>query len=247
VEQVQLQAEIRKETGKSKNKKLRRSGIIPAVVYKANKPSTIVQIPEKGFLKILKTSAGENVIIKLDIKSDDKKDERTVIIKEIQHEPLRGGVLHIDFNQISLTEVMKFSVPVVAKGEAVGVKIDEGVLSYVLRELEIECLPTEIPEHFEVDVTEMKIADSIKAGDITMPQGVKMLTDPEAIVITVEPPIKEVVPEVAPEEAAAEPEVIMEKKPTPEEEAAAAEEEKGKAEKPKAEKPPKEEKAKEEK
>ena len=241
MEQVQLKAELRKETGKSHNKKLRGSGVIPAVVYKARKPSTVIQVLNKDLLKALKTSAGENVVIRLDIKSDDKKDERTVIIKEIQHEPIKSEILHIDFNQISLTEVMKFSVPIVAKGEAVGVKVDEGVLSYVLRELEIECLPTEIPEQFEVDVTEMKIGDSVKASDIAVPEAIKVLADPEAIVITIEPPIKEVVPEVAPEEVAAEPEVIMEKKLTPEEEAAAAEEEKGKAEKPPKEEKPKQE------
>jgi large subunit ribosomal protein L25 len=246
VEQVILAAELREDTGKSFNKKLRRQGMVPAVVYKAKKPSTNIQVKVSDFSKALKTSAGENVVIKLDIKSDSKKDERTVIIKEIQHEPLKGDVLHIDFNQISLTEVMKFNVPVIAKGEAVGVKVDEGVLSHVVRELEVECLPTDIPESFEVDVTEMKIGDAIKASDIKIPEGIKLLTDPEAVLVTVEPPIKEVVAEVVPEEAA-EPEVIMEKKLTPEEEAAAAaEEEKEKKEKKPEAKPPKEEKPKEE-
>lgn len=241
MEQVNIQAELRKETGKSSNKKLRAKGAIPAVVYKAHKPSTIVQIPVKDFTKALKTSAGENVIIRLDIETGAKKDERTVIIKEIQHEPIKGAVLHVDFNEISLTEVMKFSVPIVDKGQPVGVKIDGGVLQHVLREIEVECLPTQIPEKIEVDVAQMKIGDAIKVKDLSVPEGIKLLTDPEIILITVEPPIKEVIPEVKPEEVVAEPEVIMEKKLTPEEEAAAAAEEKGKEEK------GKEPKAKEEK
>ena len=146
------------------------------------------------------------------VKGDAKKEkDKTVIIKEMQHHPLTGDILHVDFNQISLTQTIKVSVPLAVKGEAVGVK-EGGVLEHVLWELEVECLPREIPEKIEVEVSGLKINDSLFVKDIVVPKGIKVLNDPELIAISVKPPIKPAV-EVAVEAATAEPEVIKQKKP----------------------------------
>ena len=213
MERIKLDAEIRQGLGKGPCKRMRKEDIIPAVVYKARKPSISLQVNRKELFKTLHTSAGANVIIDLNVKKGDEAEKKTVIVKYIQYDPVRGDVVHVDFNQISLTEVMKFTVPLVAKGDAIGVKADGGVLQHVLWNLEVECLPTEIPQKIEVDVTELKIGDNKKIKDIEVPKGVKILHDAELIVLTVEPPIKEEeLAATVPAEGAAEPEVIMEKK-----------------------------------
>lgn len=225
MERMKLDAETRQGLGKGPCKRLRKADIVPAVVCKAKKPSINIQVSRRDVTKAIHTQAGTNVIIDLNVKKGDEAEKKTVIIKQIQYDPVKGEMVHVDFNQISLTEVMKFSVPLVAKGDAVGAKQDGGVLQHVLWNLEIECLPTDIPKNIEVDVAELKIGDNKKIKDITPPKGVKILHDPEIIILSVEPPIKEeelVAP--APAEGAAEPEVIREKKLTEEEAAAEAKE-----------------------
>lgn len=224
MEKINLKAKTRQEAGKEAVKKLRNAGLIPAVVYKG-KDCLNIKVASGDLLQVIHTKAGENVIVNLQIENVSKKPSRTAIIKEIQYHPVRGDVLHVDFNEISLTEALTVKVPVAAKGEAEGVK-EDGVLEHALWEIEIECLPTQIPENIPVDVTPLKIGDSILVKDLQVPGGVKVLTDPEATVISLAAPRAE--EEAAkPEEELVEPEVIMEKKP--EEEEPAAEEAKPKA------------------
>jgi len=241
---VDLKANLREERGKELNKNLRGSGFIPAIVYKKGTDSMSIKIDRKVLLKALHTEAGENVIIKLYIDGARKGKERTVILKEIQRDPVKDSLLHVDFQEISLTETLKVKVPVAGKGEAVGVKQDEGILQQVLWEVEVECLPTNIPEKIEVDIANLKIGDSIHLKDVPVPEGVKVLEDLESVVFSVEHPkaVEEIVA-APPEGEIQEPEVIKEKKEEPEELA-----EEG-AKEPKAEekKEKKEEKKKEEK
>lgn len=229
---VDLEARIREERGKELNKKLREEGLVPSIVYKKGEDALSLKIDRKNFLKALHTEAGENVIIKLHIDGVKKKKERTVIIKELQREPVKDNLLHVDFQEISLTETLKVKVPIAGKGESMGVKQDGGVLQHVLWEIEIECLPTDIPEKVEVDISNLKIGDSIHVEEIQVPEGVKILDDPEAVVFSVEHPkeVEEVVASPA-EGELQEPEVIREKKEKPEEEVAAEEVEKPKEEK----------------
>jgi large subunit ribosomal protein L25 len=239
MERMNLKAQIREEIGKESVKKLRRQKFIPAVVYKG-KNSQNIKIAEQDFFDIIHTKAGENVIVNLHVAADaihkekssvkTSKKVRTAIIKEIQYHPIRGNVLHIDFNEISLTEVLTVKVPIAAKGEAEGIK-EGGVLEHILWEIEIECLPTQIPESIPVDVTPLKIGDSILVKDLQIPEGIKVLSDPEATVITLAAPHVEEMEEVKPEEEIAEPEVIMEKKPKEEEASAEEAEKTGKPEK----------------
>jgi len=227
---VELHASLREGKGKEIAKKLREGNLVPGVVYKKGDETVSLKIDSKNLKKALNTEAGENVIIKLYIDDAKKKQERTVIVKDIQKHQVKDYLLHVDFQEISLTEKLKIKVRIVSKGEAIGVKQDKGILQHVLWEAECECLPTHIPEKIEVDISNLKIGDDIHVKDIVPPEGVKIMEDPEAVVFTVEH-AKELEEVVAPaaEGEAQEPEVIREKKEKPEE----AEEE---AEKPKEEK-----------
>ncbi|MBL7092069.1 MAG: 50S ribosomal protein L25/general stress protein Ctc [Candidatus Omnitrophica bacterium] len=215
MEKINLKAKLREELGKEAVKKLRAQGLIPAVVYKGRN-SLNIKVPSKDFLEVIHTKAGENVVVNLQIES--KKLPRTAIIKETQYHPVRGNVLHVDFNEISLTEVLTVKVPIAVKGEAQGIK-EGGVLEHALWEIEVECLPTQIPENIPVDVSPLKIGDSILVKDLQLPGGVKVLSDPETTVVSLAVPRAEEEEVAKPEEEAVEPEVIMEKKPEEEEEA----------------------------
>lgn len=224
MEKITLKANTREDLGKSACRRLRKQGHIPGVVYKDGKKGLSVQVDNNDLWHVLHTGAGENVIITLDISEGAKHGKRTVIVKDIQMDPVNDKFLHVDFQEISLTEKLKVEVPVVVKGEAVGVKEDEGILSQVIWELEVECLPTEIPEHIDVNVDALRIGDAIHIADIKLAGAVHIVGDPEQVVVTVVPPAKleeEVVAEV-PGEEAEEPEVI--KKGKKEEEEAGEEE-----------------------
>ena len=235
MEKIILKAETRVAVGKKAAKDLRAKGLIPANVYKGGKSAVSLQVSADNLSEVLHTSAGENVIITLKIAGESGGKDKTVVIKEIQREPIKDRILHVDFNEISLTEALKVNVPLVSRGEPVGVKIDGGVLEHVIRELQVECLPTAIPEKMEVDVSNLKINDTIHVKDIVSPEGVKILNDTELIVMIVKPPkVEAVVKEEVAVEGAAEPELIRKKKeeeaegeaPKPKEEAKPAKEEK---------------------
>lgn len=222
MEKMILKSEVRTGTGKSIARKLRSKGLIPANVYRGGKEALSIQVSDDEFKKVLHTKAGENVIITLKISgAASNLKEKTVLIKEIQREPIKDGILHVDFNEISLTEALKVNVPLAPRGEPVGVKIDGGILEHVMRELQVECLPTAIPEKIEVEVSALKIGDAVFVKNIAVPEGVKVLNDPELIAMIVKPPKVEAPKEAVVEEAgAAEPELIRKKKEEEAEEAA---------------------------
>ncbi|MFA5388710.1 MAG: 50S ribosomal protein L25 [Candidatus Omnitrophota bacterium] len=211
---VELKAGIREEKGKEKNKRLRATGLVPGVVYRKGEPSLSLKIDSKSLAKTLHTDAGENVIIKLFVEGDKKKKERIVVIKELQKDPVKDILVHVDLNEISLTETLKVKVPLMAKGEAIGVKQEGGVLQHVMWEVEVECLPTNIPDKIDADVTNLAIGGTISLKDIPAPEGVKILGDPESIVFSVEhvKTVEEAVAAPAAEGEASEPELIREKK-----------------------------------
>lgn len=229
MDKIVLKTKLRKDVGTIKSKKLRTNNAIPAVVYKHGQKTQNVQVAETELIHALHTSAGENAIITLQFQSEEKgapRGSKTVIIKEIQYHPIADNILHIDFQEISLTEKIKVDVPIILKGEAVGVKTDGGVLEHIIKELEVECLPTQIPEKIDINVEEMKIGDMVHVKELNIPAELKILTDPEAAVVTVAPPQaeEEVTPEAeAVEGEAQEPEVISEKKAEERETEAAAE------------------------
>jgi len=220
MEKVILNAEMREEKGKALVKKIRTQGLVPAVCYKEGKESVNLKIKSTDLYHVLHTKAGENVLITLSVGGAKAGKERLVIIKEVQTEPLRGQVIHIDFNEVSLTKKIKVKVPVVTKGEAKEVLSASGVIEHTIWEVEVECLPMSIPEKLFVDIDGMKIGDTKLVKDLLGAEDVKVLTDPELVIISAKPPAKEEVKEVLPGEEAAEPEVIAKgKKPEEGEEA----------------------------
>lgn len=222
MEKVIVKARVREGTGKTVAKDLRAKGIIPANVYKASEGAISIQVPMEDLVEALHTKARENVLITLRISGEkDAVKDKTVLIKEIQREPVKDGILHVDFNEISLTQTLKVNVPLSSKGEAVGVKIDGGILEHIMWELQVECLPTDIPEKIEVDISNLKLGESLHVRDIVAPEGVKILNDPALIAMIVKAPKVEVAAEEAEAEGGLEPELIRKKKE--EEESPAAE------------------------
>ena len=215
MEEIILEIESREGAGRVKAKILRDKGFIPAVVYGEGKKSQSIKIAHRALLQLLHEHGLENVVINLNLKDDKKQKSRVCLIKEIQYDPVKGDIVHVDFNEISLTKVLKVNVPVVAKGEPAGVKQDGGSLEHILWEVEVECLPTDIPKEIEVDVSQLKIGDSIHIKDVTFPSTVKVLNAPDAVVLSVAAPVKEEVAAPVEGEATQEPEVIKEKKEVP--------------------------------
>ncbi|MCM8783575.1 MAG: 50S ribosomal protein L25 [Candidatus Omnitrophica bacterium] len=224
MEEVSLLAKSREVKGK-KVKNLRKEGWVPGVVYKRGEENVLLQLNKKDLLKILHTSLGGNVIISLKIdkgspsvKKGRTQDVKTVIIKDIQKDPLSDEILHVDLQQISLTENIVVNVPIALVGESLGVKRDGGILEHLIWEIQVECLPTSIPEKIEVDITQLELGHSVYVKDLRIPEGVKVLTNPEQMVVTVSMPKEEKIEEKV-EEELVEPEVIKQKKPETEEEA----------------------------
>ncbi|MDD5085783.1 MAG: 50S ribosomal protein L25/general stress protein Ctc [Candidatus Omnitrophica bacterium] len=210
---AELKAVKREKLGKEYAKKLRKKEWIPAVIYGGKTGSMPLEISLYDFKQLLRTGAGGNVIIDLKIEGDKTK-AHTVLIKELQQDPVTGAVQHVDFKAISLTEKIRIKVPVQEKGESVGVK-EGGILDHIHREVEVECLPTEIPPKIDVPVEHLKIGDSIFVKDLVFPEGVTCTMSPDDLIFTVLVPKKEeeVAPAAAAEGAAAEePELIRKKK-----------------------------------
>lgn len=209
MERVTLEVEKREKTGKGIARSLRRKGIIPSVLYKGGN-SIPVQLSAKELSKFISKTAGEQVIVNLKF-SDE---ERQAIVKDYQIDPIKGNLLHVDFQEISATEPIRIMVHVLIKGEPIGVKRDGGLFQYGLREIEIQCLPDKIPGHIDVDVSGLGIGQSIHVRDLKLEDGIKIITPPDEVIATVTS-VKEEVVTPAPTEIV-EPEVIKKGKKTEE-------------------------------
>lgn len=196
-----LPAEIRSGTGKGVARKLRAAGRIPAVLYGSGKASQALAVDPRALDQLLhKSSAGLNTLISLQIEGA----ARTVLLKDLQRDPVKGSYLHADFHEIDLTETVEVSVPLHFVGKARGEEMG-GVVDHPLREIDVECLPTAIPEFVEVDVSRLEIGDSIHVSDLPLPEGVTLRTETELVVAHCVPPTREEEPTEALEgEAAAE-------------------------------------------
>jgi len=224
-EVIALDAVLREQAEIGKSSKVRQGGFVPAVVYGEKKEALSLKIERSHLIKFMHAHhGGENVVITLRIALGKKIDERKVLISEIQKHPVHENILHVDFHEISLTERIEVSVPIEAKGESIGVKADSGVLEHVLWEVGVECLPTQIPEKIEVDITNMKIGDDIHVKDLVVPAGIEIKHDPEGLVFSVLAPREEepLLEEGEGEGGSAEPEVIKKEKKDEEEPAAEA-------------------------
>jgi len=202
MERVTLGVEKREKSGKGGARSLRRSGVIPAILYKGGN-SLPVQLSGKELSQFISKTAGEQVIVNLQFPDDTKQ----AIVKNYHVDPVMGNLLHVDFQEISATEAIRVSVHVSVKGKAVGVKRDGGMLQYGIREIEIECLPDKIPGHIDVNITNLGIGQSIHVRDLRLDEGIKILTDPDEVLATVTAFKEEAAAPAAPAEIV-EPEVI---------------------------------------
>jgi large subunit ribosomal protein L25 len=217
--EVKLKAERRTAVGRSAARKLKARGIIPAVVYGGKDKPQPLQVSARDISAMLSHASGENILVELEIAGESN---RTALVQEIQHSPVGGDILHVDFHAISLDEKIQAEVPLEPIGIANGVKNFGGLLEQSLRSLPIECLPRDLPDRIPVDVSDLDIGDSIHVRDIQLPSGVTAKVQPDLTAFSVLAPAVEEEPvPVAAEAAAAGPEVISEKKPEAEAGAAA--------------------------
>ena len=233
MKEIKLDVQLRDQLGTRQVKKIRRENFIPGVVYggEEKKPAPI-RVQRGMYEHAMKTHRGQSVIFHLNVMQGDKKlNDYSAIIREEQHNPTSDQLIHLDFQRISLKEEIEVKVPIHVSGDPVGVKKDGGSLDQLLWELDIVCLPIDIPEKIEINVEALKIGDALHVKDLVLPKGVKTKHDVEAIVVAVAAPMKE---DVTPAEGQpTEPEVLKEK---PKEKVEEKTEDKGKAAEQKAEK-----------
>jgi len=219
MERQTLTAEKREDTGKGVARTLRRAGNTPAVIYRENK-STPLSLNSKELQKFVKDTSGDQVLVNIKLPGGDT----VALLKEYQTDPVSGELLHADFFEVSLKEKVKVAVHITLTGEPVGVKRDKGIIQHGAREIEVECLPTDIPGHLELDMSELEIGGSLHVMDLDLPRGVALTSDPDDMVVTIVAP--KVEEEVVEEEEAvegAEPEVAEKGKKEGEEEKPAEE------------------------
>jgi large subunit ribosomal protein L25 len=210
--QVKLTAERRTAIGRSAVRKLKASGSVPAVMYGSKDKPEALQVSKRDINALLSHAAGENILVELEIAGKS----RLALVQEVQHAPLGGAVLHIDFHAVSQDEVIEADVPLEPMGIANGVKNMGGLLEQNIRALAIECLPRDLPDVIRVDVSALNIGDSIHVREIQLPSGVSTRVPVELTAFSVLAPTVEEEPVAATAEAAAGPEVIREKKEEPE-------------------------------
>ena len=196
--EIVVSAKGRDDRGKNAARRLRRSGMIPAVIYGGKGDNVAVSVDPKSLQKVLRSEAGRNTILKLDIAGQGGAN---AILKSWQVDPVKETFLHADFYRIAMDVAIRVTVPIHATGEARGVKVDAGILELVVRAIQVECLPGDIPERIDVDVTELGINESLRVSDLHVPPKVKVLEAPDQVVVHVVS-VKE---EAAPAAAAAAP------------------------------------------
>lgn len=182
-----IKCEKRDVFGKNASRRLRREGKVPAVLYGRNEPTTHLVIQKKDIFGILRSESGENTIFKTSFDSEYKD----TMIKEFQADPVTDEILHIDLILIAMDKAVRVSVPIIVAGEAVGVKTEGGFVELITREVEVECLPEDIPEHIEVDISDLHLHQSIKIEEMKFPKGVENMSDPQTLVVLIEAPAKE--------------------------------------------------------
>jgi large subunit ribosomal protein L25 len=213
-----LEATVRESRGKNEARRTRAGGKVPAVLYgvtgAGKAEATAIAVEPKALRKILHSEAGANTLISLKLAG---AGDTRVLVKEYQLDPITHQILHADFYRIAMDKVLQITVPIVAKGEAPGVKQQGGILEYVHRQVEVECLPGDIPESIEVNVGELMLHQGVRVRDLPLNPKVKPVSDPDMMIVhVIMPKAEEVAAPAAAEGAAAaaapavpaEPEVI---------------------------------------
>jgi len=209
--QVELSVKTRSATGKTAARRLRLAGQIPAVIYGRGMESMPVAVDAAAFMRALPEATWLSTLLQLQVEDSGVSDPApSVMVTEVQRDPVRQKLLSIDFHRVSLQEKLHTHVPVIHVRQSPGVRRG-GILEHIAHEVIVECLPTDIPDHLEADISSLEIGDAIRVRDLTSPPGVKILSPPDETVILVAPPVK--MEEVAP---VAEAGAVVEEKPEPE-------------------------------
>ncbi len=182
-----IKAEKREIFGKNASRVVRRKGRVPAILYGPGMDSVPLTLDKKDLFSILKSETGENTLFMVSFNSE----KRDAMIKELQINPVSDELLHVDLILIAMDKEIKVAIPIVLVGEAVGVKAEGGFVDFSSREIEVECLPKDIPEHIEVDINALHLHQSIRVDEIDSPEGVKITSDPESVVVLIQAPAKE--------------------------------------------------------
>jgi large subunit ribosomal protein L25 len=224
MDQIELNVTRREADGKSAARRLRREGLVPAIIYGKGFDALPIAVDARELQRLFAEGVHGTSLLRLHLDGKASRNSPVVMIKEVQRNLLNGQLLNVDFHKISLTEKVTAQVPVVLVGESPAVR-QGGTLEHLLREIQVECLPTEIPDHIEVDASSLEMGHSIHVSDLQIPPAVTVLTGTEEVVAVMAAP--KVVEEVAPAEAAVavegeeeevkEPEVLTQKRPREEE------------------------------
>jgi len=203
-------AKPRDSAGKGVARALRRTGLIPGILYGAGEENKLIYVDRKSAEKVFRHSAAHNIMADLTIEESGSQNQLKTIVKDIQVDPITGEILHIDFYHIGKNQPIRLSIPVKLIGECTDVK-EGGILEQELREIGVEGLPNAIPENIEIDIANLKINQSIHIRDVKLPEGVRALVDSEHVVVTILAPKAEEVP-VTEEVAAAQTEEVQQPK-----------------------------------
>jgi len=178
---ITITAEKRDVFGKNSNRRLRKVGKMPAVLYGGSAEAMPLVLDKKDIFRIMKTESRENTLFKVAVGSETGD----AMIKELQLNPVTHEVLHADLVRIAMDKLLHVTIPIVPVGEAVGVKVDGGFVDPLTREVEVECLPGDIPESIEIDISGLHLNDSLKVADVTPPPGVRIITDPSTVLVLI--------------------------------------------------------------
>jgi large subunit ribosomal protein L25 len=201
---MSIKADSRKDVGKKIARQLRKQGKVPAIIYGEHKESIPISIPLVDLKAILKSEKGENTVLKI------HRDEIEVdaMLKEVQYDYLSDQIIHADFLRIDLQKPVITRVPISIQGQPIGVKLEDGIFDFITREIQVKCLATKIPKELKIEVSGLHAGNSIKAEDLELEEGVKLISDPHRVICAVTSKIKtgaEEAEEEAPETAAEQP------------------------------------------
>jgi large subunit ribosomal protein L25 len=181
--EITIEVQRRGETGKNANRRLRATGFIPAVVYGGSKEPVPIQVDRKVIRELLRKAGGENAVFLLQMVGTDQK--RHAMVRELSIDPLSRQITHIDFQRVLMTEKVRVQVPIELMGTAAGVKNQGGVLDFISREIEIECLPGNIPQKIELDVSELEVGQHLEVKDLDLPADLDLLEETDRVVVSV--------------------------------------------------------------
>ena len=195
--ETHLEVQAREKTGKGVARKLRVAGQIPAVLYGGGRPAFSLSLNPLQLHKVLHGSEmGMNTLIDLKVSGHAELDGKTVMVRDLQRDPVKGTFIHADLYEVDLSQKIEVQVPLHLAGKSKGVEFAGGILDHALREIEVRCLPRAIPDEFVVDVTELDLGDSLHVRDIALPAGVELISDGDLSLVSVVAPVKEEEPVV---------------------------------------------------